>query len=167
MELLNYNQSSGEFIWKTRPVSHFKSMGACKAWNTRYSGKPAGYINEGYRLITIDCILYSAHRLAWFYIHKVWPTAQIDHKDTIKCHNWIDNLRDATHPENQQNLQVCRSTNKSSGLLGVSFNKKSQKYTAQIMLNSKNKHLGCFTNADEAHQAYVVAKRSLHPFGEL
>jgi hypothetical protein len=42
------------------------------------------------------------------------------------------------------------------------YDKKRRKYVAQIMVDKKNKNLGLFNSAEEAHDAYVKAKRKLH-----
>ena len=64
-------------------------------------GKEAGTLEKtGYIRIKLNGHKYMAHRLAWFYEYGKWPTKEIDHKDNIKHHNWIDNLREATRSEN-------------------------------------------------------------------
>lgn len=44
--------------------------------------------------------------------------------------------------------------------IGVSFKKSIGKYVASMSVNSKVTHLGCFSTASQAHQAYVVAKEA-------
>lgn len=48
----------------------------------------------------------------------------------------------------------------STGLLGVDV--KQGKNRAQIVVAGKKIHLGYFAKPEDAHQAYLVAKRSLH-----
>lgn len=43
--------------------------------------------------------------------------------------------------------------------IGVHFHKPTQKFRANISINGKHKHLGCFIDANEAHEAWVVAKK--------
>ena len=38
------------------------------------------------------------------------------------------------------------------------------KFKAQIVVNGKNRHLGCFETVEEASGAYLAAKRKHHPF---
>ena len=38
------NFEEGTLVWKTRPLSHFKSAKVCKIWNSNYAGKSAGSV---------------------------------------------------------------------------------------------------------------------------
>ena len=69
----------------------------------------------------------------------------------------------ATTQENKQNISKPSIAN-SSGFRGVSWEKKRQKWHAQIKLNGKTKHLGRFNTAEQAYNAYLKAKKELHPF---
>lgn len=143
-ELLHYDPLTGVF---TRVVD----VGPRK---DQKAGSVAGGENqEGYVQIQVDGKHYLAHRLAWFYVHGEWPEPECDHKDTIRNHNWLDNLRPATRSENEQNQRKAR---------GVYWNKPNSKWHAQIKLNGRSKHLGYFSTAEAAHAAYLTAKRKLH-----
>jgi hypothetical protein len=166
-ELLTYNTATGVFIWNHRHLDYFKSHRLFKTFNTRFSGTKAGSIDKkGYILICIFGKLYSAHRLAWMYIHGSFPIDQIDHINSITDDNRICNLREANKSQNGQNQKKAHKYN-SSGLLGVSFYKPLSKYRAQIRLKGKQKHIGYFNTPEEAHTAYIQAKRKYHEFGTL
>ena len=146
-ELLTYHPEKGFFTW-----------------NIGRSGKLSGDIaggshSEGYVHISVDGKLYLAHRLAWLYVHGVWPKDQIDHIDGNKSNNRICNLRDVSNGTNQEN-QIFAQKNNKSGFLGVS--KKRKKYVAQIMINGKKMHLGYFNFPEQAHSAYLAVKRKFH-----
>jgi hypothetical protein len=148
-ELLNYDPSTGVFTW-------LENRGAtiCKA-------KIAGTItNWGYRIITINKRNYRANRLAWLYVNSVWPNVFIDHIDGVRTNNAINNLREVTNSGNIQNLKKARK-NSLSGLLGVCT--RGNRITAEIHLNGVTTRLGRFNTPEEAHQAYLQAKRKLHP----
>lgn len=122
----------------------------------RNTGKVSGYLmKSGYVQLRVDSVLYYGHILAWFYVHGVWPTDRIDHKDNIRHHNWIDNLREATHKQNNQSA-VLSKTN-TSGFKGVSFSKSMGKYRATIWVNSKPITLGYTDNPIEAAVLYDEA----------
>lgn len=149
-EILSYDTESGVFVWKV-------SRGPLNA------GMKAGSVDtRGHLQICIDRRLYQAHRLAWLYVNGKWPNKHIDHINGDKTDNRIANLRDVTHAVNLQNQRRAPSSNKTSGLLGVSWKKANLRWCAQIQVNDKKMHLGLFDTAEAAHAAYVVAKRQLH-----
>jgi len=132
------------------------ALGSLKKGNGRGDG-------SGYLCTTIDGKKYYVHRLAWYYVTGMWPTYEIDHEDTVRTNNRWSNLRDLPRAVNAQNIRTARSDNKFSGLLGVSqAHQKEAKFCATIRLNGVRKHLGTFPSAEEAHQAYLSAKRKLH-----
>lgn len=146
-EVLNYDPETGVF--------------------TRKEGKEAGSVyNHGYRMISIDGKRYMAHRLAWLYMTGSMPIKCIDHKDCIKTNNAFKNLRETTTIQNAQNVRSA-SSNNTHGFLGVSFNKVIGKYFSRIHLNGKSNYLGVFNTPEEAHAAYIAAKRELHEFNTL
>jgi len=151
-ELLDYDPDSGIFTWL---VSRGNVRAGTVISNTN---------KDGYICIKVSGKQYKAHRIAWLFVYGVWPKNEIDHKDTIRNHNWIDNLRDVTKSGNQQNLIKARCDNK-TGLLGVSYHQ--GKYQSAIKIDRKNIHLGIFSTPEEAHQAYISAKRMYHPNGML
>ena len=62
-------------------------------------GRVVGMVdNGGYLSLAVKGALYKAHRLAWFYVHGVWPD-QIHHKDKDKLNNRLDNLCSLTASE--------------------------------------------------------------------
>lgn len=148
-DLLEYRPETGQFVW-------VKPRRAVRV------GREAGSINsKGYRNLKVAGHLYSAHRLAWFYVHGVWPE-QIDHINGDKDDNRIANLRDCTQAENGQNLAI-NSRNK-VGIPGVFFNNTRNRWQASIQVNGKPRYLGRYKTAEEAGVAYAQAKAKLHTF---
>lgn len=94
-----------------------------------------------------------AARLAWLYMTGEWPACQVDHKDANEGNDAWSNLRAASHAENMRNKKACKSTY--SGFKGVGRNRK--KWAARIRVDGTLKHLGTFTNPEEAHAAYAKA----------
>lgn len=123
-------------------------------------GEIAGSIDsDGYIRIAVMKRRYPAHRLAWFYVHGEWPCGLLDHKDTIRHHNWIDNLRIATPSQNLANIK--RARNNTSGFKGVTYGKKARKWYAQIR-RGKRYRLGPYETPQEAHAAYVTKATELY-----
>lgn len=142
-EVLEYDPETGIFRWK---VSHSRVR----------AGAIAGTLNpRGYIQIMVDGRCYQAHRLGWFYVHGNMPPNEIDHINHIRDDNRLCNLRLATHTENQRNLSIQR--NNSSGFAGVSWNKSSKKWKAQIQINGKQQHIGYFDKIEDAAMARKAA----------
>lgn len=154
---LEYDPDTGVFLWRAREVRPAFSR-TDRGWNTKYAGTVAGSPSgKGYILIGLDWKLYKAHRLAWFYTYGEWPSAQLDHRDTVRSHNWISNLREAT---NQQNSGNCfASRNSASGIKGVYFHRQCRRWCAQIKTDGRMRHLGLFPTVEEAAAAYAEAAR--------
>lgn len=154
-EFLYYNPISGEFTW-------IKNAGKIKA------GTKAGSFHRqtSYIIIGINKVKYRAHRLAWLYMKGEMPTEFIDHINNDRSDNRFCNLREASNAENIQNQTKPRSNN-TTGYLGVSTYKKVGKYSAQIKIDGKKKHLGYFSNPKLAHDAYLIEKRKHHPFNTI
>lgn len=158
---LNYDPHTGIFTWRPRDVVSSKWD---KFFNTRYAGKIAGSIRkDGYVEIRIDGISYLGHRLAWLHYHGEMPVDDIDHKDRVTTHNWIENLRPATVSQNMQNTSI--RVDNTSGIKGVAFDRGAGKWRAYIGIGGKSKYIGIFGTKEEARAARVAVADS--NFGEF
>ena len=81
---------------------------------------------------------------------------QADHIDHNTLNNRRSNLRIVTNAQNQFNQKSPK---------GYHWDKSAKKYHAQIMRNRKNIYLGCFSKAENAHNAYLQAKKQYHKIG--
>lgn len=151
LEVLDYDPETGIFKWKVA-ISNFVKPGS-----------RAGRVREdGYRAISFGERLYTAHRLAWFYVNGVWPADMLDHINRDRDDNRIANLRGATRGQNMQNRAV--SSDNLSGLKGVQKGKWNR-WTARITVGGKRKRIGWFDTPEEAHAAYLAAAKQY--FGEF
>ncbi len=142
---LRYSKTTGRLVWLS-------------------SGKAAGCLDShsGYVRVMINQKSYSAHRVIWTYLYGYIPDGfVIDHRNGIRNDNRLKNLRCVTPAENQQNQRRPQHGN-STGFLGVWFEEARDRYRAKIKVAGKVKYLGIFHTAEEAHQAYLLAKRELH-----
>lgn len=130
-------------------------------------GLLAGSVKHyGYRYISFEKKELLAHRLVYMIHHGLIEIdMEIDHIDGNKSNNRIENLRAVTHQDNRQN-QIKPMRRNRSGFLGVWFNPAraiGQQYTATIAVGKTKHDLGSFDTPEAAHQAYLEAKRRLHP----
>lgn len=132
-----------------------------RASNAR-KGDVAGSLANGYVMINLAGEQWQAHRLAWFYMTGLWPHVDVDHEDLDRSNNRWVNLRLGTRSFNMQN-QVRAHKENTSGLLGVSWEQFTGRWKAQIRLDGKTKSLGRFKCRFKAHEAYLTAKRLIHP----
>jgi hypothetical protein len=126
----------------------------------RKTGRVAsGKTKAGYITVQVQGKKLYAHRVAWLLKTGAWPEGQIDHIDGDRANNSFGNLRDASRNDNLQNRTKSAGA---TGFLGVSFHSASGKYNAQIFVDGRNKSLGLFPTAEEAHAAYLSAKEQFH-----
>lgn len=155
-ECLNYNPETGAFVWVSRPPHHFRRAKDVKIWEARCSGRPVGARGpDGYIHTSICNKSYRLHRLAFLYMTGSIPDV-VDHINGARGDNRWENLRAASVSENQRN-SFMQSSNK-SGINGVYFRKKEQKWTAQIRVGGgKRASLGCFDTKEQAAEARRIA----------
>ncbi len=152
--ILDYNPDTGIFIWKYR-------TDVSNRWNTKYVGKRAGWKDsKGAYVLTINDKYYKAHRIAWLYMTGEWPKEEIDHRDLNGMNNKWENLREATHSQNQFNKRA--QSNNKSGYKGVHWDKYKEKWVAAIGINNKSIYLGRFRSKEDAYMAYCDAANKLH-----
>jgi hypothetical protein len=153
--LLSYNPDTGEF---TRLVNRRSDLVG------KIAGCPSRVGSEKFYIkIQIDGKKYLAHRLVWLYSYGEWPENQIDHIDQDSLNNRLINLREVTNAENGKNQKMSKRN--ISGVTGVCFDKKRQKWHARIVVNGKFIHLGYFEVKDDSIAARKNAevKYDYHP----
>lgn len=145
-ELFDYRE--GKLYWKIQKGPRAKI------------GVEAGRVRtDGYRQVNIDNKRYSIHRLV-FLLHHGYLPAYIDHIDTDKLNNHIENLRAATSSQN--NLNCARRKDNASGVKNVSWHKSTGKWQAQVAVNGMRKYLGLYDDLASAERVVVEARNKYH-----
>ena len=151
-ELFEYVPETGALTRKVRTAQSVQvGDRADKPW------KPG--FNDGCLRVTIKNVKFLAHRIVWLHQMGKWPEHSIDHINGNRMDNRIENLRDVPHAINMQNRRVPSIKNK-SGFQGVQ--KHQNKWRASVTVNRVVHRIGMFNTPEEAHQAYVKAKREMH-----
>lgn len=102
----------------------------------------------------------SLHR---FLLGLTGPSLVVDHINGDGLDNRRSNLRVCTQADNNKNMKFYSSN--TSGYRGVHFNKRDQKFQANIRVDKKLRFLGYFNSAIEAAKAYNDAATMY--FGEF
>ena len=112
---------------------------------------------KGYLVGNFQRKIYLAHRIAWALFYGEWPQGQIDHLNGNRKDNRISNLRVVTNLENCRNLgrRATKNPDRDSGVNGVYWHKKNQKWVARLKTNGIWIYLGSHINLDEA----IAARR--------
>lgn len=143
-KLLDYNPETGVLTWRKREEDTLTN----RKWNAKHVGKVAGSLRpSGYREIGINGVLWREHRVIWLHYYGEHARDTIDHINGRRDDNRIENLRDAAHFQNKQN--VGPKGNQKSRYKGVYKHTVSGKWIARI-----TRHLGCFDTEEEARDAY-------------
>lgn len=148
-EWLDYDPDSGLVTWR-KQRSNIKSGALAGSNHAR-----------GYKQISFFGNVFLLHRVIWLWVTGSWPNSDIDHKNWDRSDNRWRNLRTCNRSLNLHNSVVGKGPKKSGLKQGV-FRAPDgclKKFRAQISIADKRVHLGVFDSEDEAHQAYLNAKR--------
>lgn len=152
LELFEIDFLHGQLVWKARGAETFASAQAGAAWNARYAGEPAGFLDrDGYVLVRADG---RDHRRAAiiFYLFHGYAPPEVDHINRVKHDDRIANLRAANRCENMHNVKRRVGV---SGLIGVKWRASRGKWVAAGRDRSGViRYLGHYTNPLAAAMAY-------------
>lgn len=163
LSLLDYDPVTGLLTWKERPASMFRDGGhtaihSSRTWNTKNAGKVAfsSHTCHGYFIGAINGKLYLAHRIVWKMAYGTEPHT-LDHINGNPRDNRLENRRAVSHQENSKNMKL--PNNNTSGCVGVSFHKQTNKWRAYITVDRQQHPLGLFLTKEEAIAARLTASK--------
>lgn len=156
-ESFSYDPTTGSIVWKNRlNLTHSRAKVGEEAGST---------VPSGYRHIrvSVEGVVHEflASHVAWYLHHREWPTLEVDHKNTNRADDRIDNLRLATSVENNHNRS--RAKNNTTGVKGVY--PQQWGYAVRIMVKGKRIFGGTYKTIEEA--AAVRRALELEHFGEF
>lgn len=160
-ELLDYDPASGLLTWRPRAEHLFRLRRQYTKFNKEFAGQPALYnrAESGHLRGRVLGQQVFAHRIIWKWVTGLEPT-EIDHINGNSSDNRFENLRVVTRAENAKNHK--RREDNTSGVVGVYWDKKCQKWTAKIGVRGRLVNLGFFECKD---RAIAVRKQSEREHG--
>ena len=162
-KLLDYNPETGVLTWRERGIELFADVPErsriCASWNARFANKPVTCTKDGYLVVRIFAINLRAHRVVWAMHHGRWPEDQIDHVNHDRADNRLENLRHVGRVENARNMSLRHDSK--SGVTGVSWIAKRQRWYASIWTGGRTKNLGFYRRKADAIVARKRAEAAL------
>lgn len=136
----NYDPKTGLLTWLNGQRAGFEA--GCLIKNK--AGNWYRYLSIGYNGTTQNFLV---HRVIYALFHKEW-VEEVDHFDGNGLNNEISNLRPASRTLNNKNHK--RQSNNSSGLAGVSWTKRLNKYRVYGTIARIQHNLGLTNDFFEA-----------------
>ena len=147
-EFFILDAETGTLVWR-------KSRGTAAA------GSRAGCVcvKERRAAVRFNNYLWPVARIIWCMHTGAWPVGEVDHINGDSLDNRPSNLRDVPPFVNKQNHHVAYA-NSRVGLMGV--HERNGRFIGKITRHGKTTYVGTFDTPEEAHAAYVNAKRLIH-----
>lgn len=146
LELFRYDYETGVLYWRWRVNSRVP-----KTLEAGRQRKSSGYLD-----VQVHGRFYLVHRVVMPMCYGFYGEGlEVDHINHVRNDNRLVNLRFVTRRENTRNQSV--SSKNTSGVTGVYFIKRLQKYAAQIKVNRQVHYLGCYNTLEEAAAARAEA----------
>lgn len=120
-------------------------------WHLNSWGYASTRINESKTILMQELLIDNPNNLI------------IDHKNRNALDNRKSNLRLATKSQNAMNTKI--PSNNASGVIGVSLNKKTNKWRAYISINGKRIEFGQYKDFNEAVKSRLLGEKKY--FGEF
>jgi hypothetical protein len=143
-----FDYRDGELYWKNTIAPRAKK------------GTIAGSVHHtGYKYLKLNGKVIANHRVIFFMHHGYLPK-EIDHQDRNRSNNKIENLRAATTQQNALNRTVCNTSK--SGIRGVFFNEKINKWMVQLNIDKKQKYFGSYYDLNVAKFVAEFIRHKYH-----
>lgn len=149
LEEVTYNPVTGRFTYnfynRGRPAGSFVESQQNNYFMINFKGKRNYAHQLAYRIMCNDLSLEGV---------------VIDHINSNTLDNRFCNLQAVTYSQNSLNRRLA--SNSTVGVKGIYLCKKTNKYKAHIMLESKRYHLGYFNTLEEAQITITNARNYFH-----
>lgn len=147
-ELFVYDRETGIIKWRKRTSNRQRSNMVAGCTRSNF---------DGYTRIRFKGKEYFAHRIAMLLAYGFYGEGlEVDHINHIRDDNRLANLRFVTKSDNNRNRS--RSSNNTTGVTGVYYQKARRKYMANIRIDDVNIYLGLFATLEEAAKVRKAAE---------
>lgn len=102
---------------------------------------------------------YQLHQLAFLYMEGSLPN-EVDHINRISNDNRWCNLRKCTRTQNSYNSSI--RSNNTSGVKGISLNKRNGKWLVRMYINGKETFIGEYVDKEEAIRINKLYRNKYH-----
>lgn len=168
-ECFGYDQLTGELVWKTRPLLHFRDQDAAQSWNSINPGAAAGWTKparaqaSAFVRVSIGNFEFRAHRVIWKWVTGEEPPYVL-HKNHDGTDNRWANLTAARRPVllSTKGSRRPRGPYAPQARRGTGVCKeKNGKFRAKISINDVTISLGTHPTREAAEAAYRRAVEEL------
>lgn len=146
--------AAGQVFWRNVAKEHARLNGR-EAGCKRYSGKP-------YWVVKVNKRAYRRAQIILAASTGRWPADCVDHINGNSLDDRACNLRHATAQQNAMNHK--KRAKAEATPMGVRATA-SGKFDARISFQKVPRHLGVFPTVEQAHAAYIAARKEY--FGEF
>ena len=127
--------------------------------------KLQNHYKDGYKIVDLhkdsNRCTKTVHRLvASAFLPNPDAKTCVDHIDGDRTNNNLENLRRATHQENTFNRKLDKRN--TTGIKGVCFDKRINKWKSSISIDGKLKCIGCYDDIQDAINARVTKAREIY-----
>jgi hypothetical protein len=154
-ECLDVRPETGELIWTRPPKQHPRLVGT-------HAGSPQASRGKSYVAVQHNGRKFKRSWLIFLWVNNRWPAKEIlDHADGNSLNDAIDNLREATFLENNQNHKAHSRHIQ----LPMGVRRSAKRFVARLTVNGRQISLGAFDTINEAHAAYLLGRKEA--FGDF
>jgi len=160
--LFRYEPATGKLFWLPRTPDMFRdgrqtAAHSCARWNARYADRqvPDHDNGAGYMTVALSGRPVKVHRVALALHLGRDLVGEVDHINGDRADNTAANLREVTRTENMRNKRRYR--NSTSGITGVHYRARDDRWVAHLGRRGKAVHIGQFVTREEAVIARQIA----------